>query len=77
MFTFNLPLPRSKECTFGEALEQFFAVDRLTKDNRYMCPKCKSLENATKRLSVTEAPRILIVAIKRFDIFGRKITRNI
>ena len=22
-FTFNLPLPKSKECTFGEALEQF------------------------------------------------------
>lgn len=41
-FTFNLPLPRSKECTFSEALESYFAVDKLRKDNKYMCPVCKS-----------------------------------
>ena len=73
----NLPLPRGKDCSFGEALEQFFAIDRLTKDNKYKCPVCKSLQNATKRLSVSVAPRILIVTIKRFDIFGRKISKRI
>lgn len=76
-FTFNLPLPRGKECTFAEALDQFFQIDRLTKDNKYMCPVCKSLQNATKRLSVSQAPNVLIVTIKRFDVFGRKITKNI
>ena len=76
-FTFNLPLPRGQDCSFGQALEQYFQVDKLTKDNRYKCPKCKSLQNATKRLSVTSAPQILIVTIKRFDIFGRKITKSI
>ena len=72
-----MPLPRGQNCSFGEALEQNFAIDRLTKDNKYKCPVCKSLQNATKRLSVTVAPRILIVTIKRFDIFGRKITKRI
>lgn len=76
-FTLNLPLPRGKDCSFGEALDQFFAIDKLTKDNKYKCPVCKSLQNATKRLSVNVAPRILIVTIKRFDIFGRKITKSI
>ena len=76
-FTFNLPLPRGQDCSFADALEQYFQVDKLRKDNRYKCPKCKSLQNATKRLSVTSAPQILIVTIKRFDIFGRKITKNI
>ena len=61
----------------GEALRQFFQVDRLTKDNKYKCPVCKSLQNATKRLSVNVAPRILIVTIKRFDMFGEKITKRI
>ena len=42
-----------------------------------MCPSCKSLQNATKRLSINQAPRILIVTIKRFDMFGRKITKRI
>ena len=77
-YTLNLPLPRgNKECTFGEALNQFFEVDRLVKDNKYKCPKCNSLQNATKRLSVNLAPRVLIVTIKRFDIFGRKINKRI
>ena len=47
------------------------------KDNKYRCEKCKSLQNATKRLSVNIAPRILIVTIKRFDIFGRKLSKKI
>ena len=77
-FTLNLPLPRDQEeCTFQNSLSQFFSVDRLTKDNKYLCPKCKSRQNATKRLSVNQAPRILIVTIKRFDILGRKIGRAI
>lgn len=75
--TLNLPLPQSKECTFQEALESFFSVDRLTKENKYMCPECKSLQNATKSLAVRSAPRILIVTIKRFDIRGHKITKRI
>jgi ubiquitin carboxyl-terminal hydrolase 36/42 len=42
-----------------------------------MCPECKSLQNATKRLSVHKAPNILIVTIKRHDVFGRKISRSL
>ena len=52
-------------------------MDKLTKDNKYNCPKCKSRQNATKRLSVNHAPRILIVTMKRFDIFGRKISKSL
>ena len=76
-FTVNLPLPKGKDANFGEALTQFFSIDKLTKDNKYMCPVCKSLQNATKRLSMNLAPRILIVTIKRFDIFGRKLSKRI
>jgi ubiquitin C-terminal hydrolase len=42
-FALNLPLPRGKEALFGEALSQFFSVDKLVKDNKYKCPVCKSL----------------------------------
>lgn len=77
-FTLNLPLPRgTAECTFQKSLQQFFSVDKLTKDNKYLCPACKSRQNATKRLSVNHAPRVLVVTIKRFDIFGRKISKSL
>ena len=54
-----------------------FLNDLTDKDNKYKCPVCKSLQNATKRLSVNVAPRVLIVTIKRFDIFGRKVRTKI
>lgn len=72
-----MPLPKGKDANFGEALTQFFSVDKLTKDNKYMCSVCKTLQNATKRLTMNTAPRILIITIKRFDIFGRKISKRI
>lgn len=75
-FTFNVPLPaKGDECNFGEALKQFFSIDKLTKDNKYMCPTCKKKQDATKSLSVWKAPQILVATVKRFDIFGRKVTR--
>jgi len=77
-FTFNLPLPRTTPvATFGEAMKQLCSSDRLTKDNKYLCPSCKSKQNATKRTSINQAPRILIATIKRFDIFGRKLSKKI
>jgi ubiquitin C-terminal hydrolase len=41
-FTFNVPLPKGPECNFSEALKQFCSVDHLVKDNKYLCPECKS-----------------------------------
>lgn len=76
-FTFNVPLPKADQCTFQESLKQFFSIDRLTKDNKYLCPVCKKKQDATKSLSVQLAPRILVVTVKRFDMFGRKVTRRI
>lgn len=71
--TLNLPL----HVDFSQALHSYFSVDRLQGSNKYKCSRCNSLQNATKRSSITQAPRILIVTIKRFDIFGRKISKRI
>lgn len=68
---------KSGDATLGQALKEFCSVDHLTKNNKYLCPKCKSKQNATKRTSINQAPRILIFTIKRFDIFGRKIQAKI
>jgi ubiquitin carboxyl-terminal hydrolase 36/42 len=78
--TFTLPVQLSAgsgEATLGQALKEFCSVDSLTKNNKYLCPMCKSKQNATKRTSINQAPRILIFTIKRFDPFGRKIQTKI
>ena len=78
--TFTLPLQlnsKQGDATLGQALKDFCSVDHLNKNNKYLCPKCKSKQNATKRTSINQAPRILIFTIKRFDPFGRKIQAKI
>lgn len=35
----------------------------------FMLSRCKSYENAKKKLTVSEAPNILTIALKRFQVF--------
>mmetsp|Transcript_6830 Transcript_6830/g.26645 ORF Transcript_6830/g.26645 Transcript_6830/m.26645 type:complete len:577 (+) Transcript_6830:212-1942(+) len=55
------------------ALKNFTEEERLEGENAYRCERCKDLCPATKRLTVHEAPAILVVHLKRFDHYGGKI----
>lgn len=51
----------------NEALERYTALERLTRDNRYNCHKCKNRVDATKRLTLFSSPPILVLHLKRFS----------
>ncbi|KAI9106565.1 hypothetical protein K1719_022093 [Acacia pycnantha] len=53
--------------TLEEALRQFTSTEALEGENKYHCVRCKSYENAKKKLTVSEAPNILTIALKRFQ----------
>eukprot|EP00268_Persea_americana_P067798 TRINITY_DN936_c1_g1_i2.p1 TRINITY_DN936_c1_g1~~TRINITY_DN936_c1_g1_i2.p1 ORF type:complete len:465 (-),score=79.19 TRINITY_DN936_c1_g1_i2:111-1505(-) len=53
--------------TLEEALHRFTATEILDGDNKYHCGRCKSYEKAKKKLTVSEAPNILTIALKRFQ----------
>ncbi|XP_028777759.1 ubiquitin carboxyl-terminal hydrolase 16 isoform X2 [Neltuma alba] len=53
--------------TLEEALRQFASTEALEGENKYHCVRCKSYENAKKKLTVSEAPNILTIALKRFQ----------
>ena len=55
------------------ALKNFTEEERLEGENAYRCERCKDLCPATKRLTIHEAPAILVVHLKRFDHYGGKI----
>jgi ubiquitin C-terminal hydrolase len=59
------------------AMELFTEEERLDGDNCYRCSRCKNLCPALKRLTVHEAPAVLVIHLKRFNIFGGKINRNV
>ncbi|XP_041021352.1 ubiquitin carboxyl-terminal hydrolase 16-like [Juglans microcarpa x Juglans regia] len=53
--------------TLEEALHQFTDTEILDGENKYRCSRCKSYERAKKKLTITEAPNILTIALKRFQ----------
>ncbi|KAF1873313.1 hypothetical protein Lal_00027351 [Lupinus albus] len=53
--------------TLEEALGQFTAPETLDIDNKYNCSRCKSSEKARKKLTILEAPNILMIVLKRFQ----------
>ncbi|XP_010266094.1 PREDICTED: ubiquitin carboxyl-terminal hydrolase 17-like [Nelumbo nucifera] len=53
--------------TLEEALKKFTATEILDGENKYQCERCKSYEKAKKKLTVSEAPNVLTIALKRFQ----------
>ncbi|XP_062195621.1 ubiquitin carboxyl-terminal hydrolase 17-like [Phragmites australis] len=50
-----------------EALERFTSTEVLDGENRYQCIRCKSYERAKKKLTISEAPNVLTIALKRYQ----------
>ncbi|XP_042504700.1 ubiquitin carboxyl-terminal hydrolase 16-like [Macadamia integrifolia] len=50
-----------------EALAEFTATETLDGENKYHCGRCKSYEKAKKKLTVSEAPNVLTIVLKRFQ----------
>ncbi|KAG4402510.1 hypothetical protein GLYMA_02G213400v4 [Glycine max] len=54
--------------TLEEALRQFTSAETLDGENKYRCVRCKSYEKAKKKMTVLEAPNVLTIALKRFQV---------
>jgi len=62
--------------SLAEKLYNFFQPETLEGDNAYWCNACQESCRATKTLSYTHIPTILIVHLKRL-ILGKKIQTHI
>jgi ubiquitin carboxyl-terminal hydrolase 36/42 len=71
----SLELPRVN--SVSAAMSLFTEEERLDGENRYQCARCNGLRPALKRLTVHEAPAVLVIHLKRFNIFGGKISRPV
>src|SRR5690606_25962263 len=67
--TFNflsIPIPRKPRCTLQECIEEFLKEEIMDGDDAWQCPTCKKPRKATKKLTITRLPSILIIHLKRF-----------
>lgn len=60
-----------------DAFRAFVTKDHLTGSEKYKCDKCKRKVDATKQFTIESAPPALTVHLKRFTVFGGKISRQI
>lgn len=72
----SLPIPElsAHNCTLESCLDLFCSTEELVGDNKWHCPKCATLVDATKKFDIWTLPPILIVHLKRFryDAWGSR-----
>jgi len=72
----SLHVDADSNTSLGERLFNFFQPETLEGDNSYWCDTCIRPCRATKTLSYTHIPTILIIHLKRL-ILGRKIQTHV
>ncbi|KAF9224073.1 cysteine proteinase [Gyrodon lividus] len=69
----SLPVPSPKslsKLSLHSCLDAFVKEEVLEKSEAWHCPKCKALRKATKNLSLSRLPPVLLIHLKRFSIKG-------
>ncbi|CCK69944.1 ubiquitin-specific protease DOA4 KNAG_0D01930 [Huiozyma naganishii CBS 8797] len=65
----SIPVPSKhiSKCSIIDCFDEFTKVENLEVDEQWSCPRCKSKQPSTKKLTITRLPRNLIIHLKRFD----------
>jgi ubiquitin carboxyl-terminal hydrolase 8 len=66
----SLPLPSSHRCSLTDCLEFFRRREKVSGEDKWYCPHCKQLREASKQLEIWKLPRILLIHLKRFSFKG-------
>ena len=69
----SLPVPHGRhvgKVTLQQCLDAFVREEVLDKGDMWNCPRCKKSRKATKRLSISRLPHILLIHLKRFSFKG-------
>ena len=72
----DLSLDITRVCTLNEALAGYFSRENL-EECGYKCESCKKKVSATKRFSLERAPAVLCIQLKRFNVMGGKLSKQI
>ncbi|EWC46404.1 hypothetical protein DRE_04347 [Drechslerella stenobrocha 248] len=71
----SLPIPASAKgssgtCTLKDCMDEFTKQEILDGDDAWHCPICKKPRRASKQLSISRMPIVLIIHLKRFSSHG-------
>ncbi|KAI5123494.1 hypothetical protein M0805_008862 [Coniferiporia weirii] len=68
----SLPIQhvRGSRASLKQCLDAFVQEEVMEKADAWQCPNCKQLRKATKRLSISRLPPVLLIHLKRFTTKG-------
>ncbi|OBZ73629.1 Ubiquitin carboxyl-terminal hydrolase 8 [Grifola frondosa] len=69
----TLPIPtgrRLSKVSLQHCLDTFFKEEVMEKSDAWHCPHCKTLRKATKHMSLSRLPPVLLIHLKRFSAKG-------
>ncbi|KAI8090382.1 hypothetical protein BDF21DRAFT_436817 [Thamnidium elegans] len=70
----SLPIPAKStgptSVSLYQCLDYFVKEEILEKDDAWKCPKCKALRKASKSLTLSKLPDVLLIHLKRFSFDG-------
>ncbi|KZT07231.1 cysteine proteinase [Laetiporus sulphureus 93-53] len=69
----SLPIPSGRalsKVTLKQCLDSFVKEEVMEKSEAWNCPHCKTLRRATKNLSLSRLPPVLLIHLKRFSSKG-------
>ena len=57
---------KNKKLNLDELLTNFNQLEKLSKDNEWLCPKCKKHQLADKKMEIYSISEVVIIHLKRF-----------
>lgn len=76
-YSISVEIPRSGSADIYQCLRSYCHEEKLSGDEKWVCPNCKKERDATKRITITRAPRYLVVHFKRFSASRSQSARKI
>jgi ubiquitin C-terminal hydrolase len=62
----DLSVDVEQNSSLTACLNNFSRIETLSRQNKFWCEQCHSLQEAQKRLRIKSPPRVLVVQLKRF-----------
>lgn len=67
----SLPIPSKKAAvTLEDCVNEFVKPEAMSGDDSWFCTKCKTKRNASKKLTISRLPDVLVIHFKRFESKG-------
>lgn len=76
-YSVSVEIPQSGKGNIYECLESYCMEEKLGCDELWKCPYCKCEREATKKITITRAPQVLVVHFKRFSASKKEVARKI